>query len=130
MTGPLLADAVMDRLRREYPAYHETAYLFILSGLQHTIEELDEPRHITGRELSQGCRDLALARYGLMARTVLEFWGIRSTHDLGMIVFALVDCGVLVKQDDDMLDDFEGVYDFADAFDRRYPWRVPASLAE
>ncbi len=128
MTGPLLADAVIDRLRREYPAYHETAYLFILSGLQFTIEGLDEPRHITGHELAIGCRDLALARYGLMARAVLEFWGIRSTHDLGRIVFALVDCGVLVKQDDDMLDDFEGVYEFADVFDRQYPWAVPASL--
>ena len=130
MTGPLLADAVMDRLRREYPAYHETAYLFILSGLQFTIDQLEEPRHITGCELAEGCRDLALARYGLMARSVLEFWGIRFTHDLGQIVFALVECGVLVKQDDDMLDDFEGVYDFADAFDRRYPWAVPASLSE
>ena len=130
MTGPLLADAVMDRLRREYPAYHETAYVFILSGLQFTIDQLEEPRHITGRELAEGCRDLALARYGLLARSVLEFWGIRSTHDLGQIVFALVECGVLVKQDDDMLDDFEGVYDFADAFERRYPWAVPASLSE
>ncbi|HET7274135.1 MAG TPA: Minf_1886 family protein [Longimicrobiaceae bacterium] len=122
MSGILLADAVMDRLRRRYPGYHETAYLFILSALHFTIERLHETRHISGRELAEGCRDLALQRWGLMARSVLQYWGIRSTSDLGAIVFALVECGVLVKQDDDSLTDFEGVYDFTEAFDAHYPW--------
>jgi uncharacterized repeat protein (TIGR04138 family) len=122
MGGISLADSVMDRLRRRYPSYHETAYLFILSALQFTIDRMGEPRHISGRELAEGCRDLALERWGLMARSVLEFWGIRSTRDLGEIVFALVDCGVLVKRDEDMLADFEDVFCFEDAFDRRYPW--------
>ena len=129
MSGPLLADSVMDQLRQRYPAYHETAYLFILSGLHYTIENLAEPRHISGRELAEGCRDLALERYGLMARTVLGFWGIRSTRDLGQIVFALVECGVLVKQDDDTIDEFEDVYDFQEVFERRYPWAPPRLLA-
>ena len=122
MSGILLADSVMDRLRQRYPCYHETAYLFILSGLHFTIERLGEPRHITGRELAEGCRDLAIERWGLMARSVLDYWGIRSTRDLGAIVFALVECGVLVKQEEDTMDDFDTVFDFADAFERDYPW--------
>jgi uncharacterized repeat protein (TIGR04138 family) len=122
MSGILLADAVMDRLRERYPRYHETAYLFILSGLHFTIERLGVPRHISGRELAEGCRDLAIERWGLMARSVLEYWGIHATRDLGAIVFALVECGVLVKQDDDLPDDFEFVYEFEEAFDRHYPW--------
>lgn len=112
----------MDRLRQRYPCYHETAYLFILSGLHHTIEKLGEPRHISGRELTEGCRDLAIERWGLMARSVLEYWGIRSTRDLGAIVFALVECGVLVKQEEDSLCDFDDVYDFEQVFERDYPW--------
>jgi uncharacterized repeat protein (TIGR04138 family) len=128
MSGISLADSVMDRLRRRYPCYHETAYLFILSGLQFTIDRIGQPRHISGRELAEGCRDLALERWGLMARSVLEFWGIRSTRDLGEIVFALVECGVLVKRDNDSLDDFEGVFSFDTAFDRDYGWSAPASL--
>lgn len=122
MSGILLAENVIDRLRERYPSYHETAYLFILSGLHFTIERLSEPRHISGRELSEGCRDLALERWGLMARAVLEYWGIRSTRDLGELVFALVECGVLVKQEEDSLTDFEAVYDFDQAFGRGYPW--------
>ena len=122
MSDILLAESVMHRLRLRYPAYSETAYLFILSALHYTIENLSEPRHITGRELADGCRDLAIDRWGLMARSVLEYWGIRSTRDLGAIVFALVECGVLVKQEDDALGDFEGVYDFSTAFEKDYPW--------
>lgn len=125
----LLADGVIDRLRARYPWYHETAYLFILSALHYTINSLDEPRHITGRELAEGCRDLAIERWGLMARPVLEFWGIRSTRDLGAIVFALVECGVLVKQEGDALGDFEDVFDFAAAFERDYPWPGLKTLA-
>ncbi|MEX0912092.1 MAG: Minf_1886 family protein [Gemmatimonadota bacterium] len=122
MSGILLAENVIDRLRRRYPSYHETAYLFILSALHFTIERLGEPRHISGRELAEGCRDLALQRWGLMARSVLEYWGITSTRDLGEIVFALVDLGVLVKQDDDCIDSFDAVYDFEEVFVASYPW--------
>jgi uncharacterized repeat protein (TIGR04138 family) len=128
MSGISLADSVMDRLRRRHPSYHETAYLFILSALQYTIDRIGEPRHITGRELAEGCRDLAVERWGLMARCVLEFWGIRTTRDLGEIVFALVECGVLVKRDDDSIADFDAIFSFEDAFDRRYPWTSPPAL--
>lgn len=122
MSGILLADNVIDRLRRRYPSYHETAYLFILSALHYTIERLGEPRHISGEELAEGCRDLALERWGLMARTVLAYWGILGTRDLGEIVFALVDLGVLVKQEDDSIESFDSVYDFEDVFEASYPW--------
>lgn len=128
MDGAVLAEPIMDRLRKQYPAYHDTAYLFILAGLHYTIERVGEARHITGCELAEGCRDLALDRWGLMARSVLEFWGIRSTRDFGEIVFALVECGVLVKQDDDNLDEFEGVFCFHDVFENRYPWRAQHAL--
>ena len=126
MSGILLADNVIDRLRRRYPSYHETAYIFILSALHYTIDQLGEPRHISGRELAEGCRDLALERWGLMARSVLEYWGITSTRDLGEIVFALVELGVLVKQDDDSIDSFAAVYDFEEVFESSYPW--PGSI--
>lgn len=118
----MLADTVMDRLRQRYPCYHETAYLFILSALHYTIEKLGEARHISGRELTEGCRDLAIERWGLMARSVLEYWGITGTRDLGEIVFALVDLGVLVKQDNDTIDSFDGVFDFEEVFETAYPW--------
>ena len=94
------AEEILLRLQEKNPRFHGKAYLFLLSALHHVMEELDRPRHITGQELASGVRELAIDRYGPMARTVLEHWGIHATQDLGDIVFALVDCGILIKQDD------------------------------
>ena len=118
----VFADEVLDRLRERHPRYHETAYLFVLSALHHVLERLTEPRHISGRELAEGARDLALHRYGPMARTVLEHWGIEETSDLGAIVFALVECGILIKQDEDGPGDFDALFDFEETFEAHYPW--------
>lgn len=117
MNGIVLDDTLMDRLRERHPRFTETAYLFVLSALHHVIGRLPEPRHISGRELTEGVRDLALERFGPMARTVLEHWGIEATAHIGDIVFALIDCGVLIKQDNDAREDFADLFDFGQAFE-------------
>ncbi len=124
MAGMILDEDVLDRLRERYPRYHETAYVFILSALHFVLERLEEPRHISGRELVEGVRDLAIQRFGPMARTVLEHWGIRATSDVGELVFALVDAGILIKQEEDELADFADVFSFDEAFGKEYPWGV------
>jgi uncharacterized repeat protein (TIGR04138 family) len=123
MNGIVLDDQIMDRLRERNPRFHDAAYVFVLSALHFVIERLPEARHISGGELTEGVRDLALERFGLMARTVLEHWGIRATADVGHIVFALVEAGILIKQDEDNMNDFEHVFDFDQAFGSEYPPR-------
>jgi uncharacterized repeat protein (TIGR04138 family) len=118
------ADEILEQLRERDPRFHGKAYLFVLSALHAVMESLDRPRHISGRELAEGVRRLALDRFGPLARTVLQHWGIRQTEDLGSIVFSLVDCGILMKQDEDSPDDFRGIFDFEEAFERNYPWEV------
>lgn len=127
MNGIIIDDQVLDRLRERNPRFHEAAYLFVLSALHHVIERLPEPRHISGRELVEGVRDLAIERFGPMARTVLEHWGVRATADVGELVFALVECGILIKQDEDLPEDFRDVFDFDEAFERDYPWGRPGN---
>jgi len=115
-------EGVMDRIRVRESRYDEQAYLFILSALEFAQTKLDVRRHISGAELSHACRELALERYGLMARVVLERWGIHATADFGEVVFALVDLGFLAKLPSDTRDEFAEVYDFGGAFERDYPW--------
>ena len=112
----------MDRIRLRESRYDERAYLFVLSALEFCQQRLPERRHITGRELSLACRDLALDRFGVMSKLVLESWGVKSTSDLGDIVFALVDLGLLMSQPTDTREEFTAVYDFDQEFDREYPW--------
>jgi len=122
MTELQFAEEVLERLGNRNPRYHRKAYLFLLSALHVVLAELDEPRHVTGEELAHGVRKLALRQYGPMARTVLEHWGIHGTEDLGEIVFAMVDCGVLIKREEDSRESFRGLFDFEEVFERDYPW--------
>lgn len=122
MNPSVLDHAVLDALRARDPRFHPRAYLFVLSALQEVMEGLERRRHISGRELAEGVKHLALARFGLLARTVLGFWGVHSTDDVGAIVFALVEAGILVKEEDDRLRDFHDLFDFEEVFERNYPW--------
>ena len=115
-------DGVMDRIRLKESRYDEQAYLFILSALEYSQSKLESRRHISAAELAASCRELALERFGLMSRMVLERWGIRSTSDFGEIVFTLVELGFLVAQPSDTREEFADLFDFESAFVRNYPW--------
>jgi uncharacterized repeat protein (TIGR04138 family) len=119
-------DGVMEQIRQRESRYEEGAYLFVLAALEYSQAQLQVRRHITGRELAFACRDLAIDRYGIMARMVLERWGVVSTEDIGAVVFTLVDLGFLASQPSDSRDQFNDVYDFYEAFELRYPWNGKA----
>ena len=102
--------------------FDERAYLFVLGSLEFCQQRLPERRHITGKELALSCKQLALERFGVMARLVLEHWGIHSSADIGDIVFTLVDLELLMSQASDTRDEFVEVFDFDEAFERDYPW--------
>lgn len=116
------ADEILDQLQERNPRFHARSYEFVLRALHSVIRSLDEPRHITGRELTDGVRELALGQYGPLARTVLEHWGIHETEDVGRVVFAMVEQGILVKEDEDHQEDFTDLFDFEEVFDLDYPW--------
>ncbi len=116
------ADELMARIAPRAGRFHPRAFLFVLAALEHIQQQLPERRHVSGGELAHACRELALEQYGLLARTVLGHWGIDSTGDFGEIGYALIDAGLLVRQPEDKLEDFDGVYAF-DVFEAEYPWR-------
>lgn len=119
------------------PRYKLEAYLFVFEALAYAQEvlgmgrlcpseplpgevlspETEEPqKHVTAQELCEAARLYALDRYGLMAKAVLNSWGIRSTSDFGEIVFRLIQCGRMRKTREDRREDFDNVYDFDEAF--------------
>jgi len=67
-------------------------------------------------------------RFGPMAKTVFESWGVSTTEDFGEIVFKLIEAGVLGKTDKDSREDFSDVFDFNDVFERQYDWNIEGAL--
>lgn len=74
-----------------------------------------QPGHVSGQELCQGARDLALRQYGLLALPLLQTWGIHSSSDLGNIVYNMIASGDLEKTADDSREDFEHALDLSRA---------------
>jgi uncharacterized repeat protein (TIGR04138 family) len=119
-----------DRIRaivKRDPTYRVEAYCYVFEALDHTLRSLEKPRHVTGQELCNGIRDLAIERFGPLARTVFNHWGITKTEDFGRIVFNLIGAELMGKTDTDSIDDFKDVYDFEDVFDKNL--KIEAKLS-
>jgi len=112
----------LERLRTLDARYNERAYAFVLAALEEVVQKLPRRRHVSGSELVAGCRDLALRLYGPMAKTVLEYWSVRATRDIGEVVFNLLEVGVLSKDEADSKNDFDDLFDFTEVFETNYPW--------
>lgn len=119
--------------RHQFP---RNAYRFVFDALHQTqrrlyksqLETKDEVEtHISGSELLEGIRRLALKQFGLMARTVFQQWGIENTEDFGRLVFELIERGEMKKTESDTMTDFCGIYSFEEEFDRKY--RIPVHRA-
>jgi uncharacterized repeat protein (TIGR04138 family) len=117
-----LTDDVVERIRALEPRFHEDAYVFVLAALEYCQRERKVRGHISGEELAHACRRLALEQFGLMARSVLSYWGIGATDHIGRIVFVLIEVGLLIQHPTDRIEDFEHVFDFTEVFEGAYPW--------
>ena len=114
----------MDNILRRDGRYAKDAYVFLYEALDYSVRRKAKPGHISGQELLDGVRELALDKFGMMARLVFEHWGVCDTADFGEIVFNLVDEGMLKKTEKDSIEDFQGRYDFREAFDNAR-WEAP-----
>jgi uncharacterized repeat protein (TIGR04138 family) len=110
--------------------YKLEAYAFVFDALAyaHDVLGLGGPRpgatpsdeesegrpeqHLTGQELCEAIRLLALDQFGLMAKTVFNSWGLHTTGDFGEIVFNLVRIQRMRKTEQDRREDFDDVWDF------------------
>jgi uncharacterized repeat protein (TIGR04138 family) len=128
------------------PRYSIEAYAFILESLNQarqlklksaprdrpddpTAKPVRKPRaaadaagkprvsgHVNAAQLCDAVRKLALRQYGMLGGTVLAHWGVRSTSDIGDIVFNLIAAGGLEKTESDTRSDFDNVFEFETAF--------------
>ena len=120
----------LDEVVRRDSRYAYEAYEFVFAALAHTQRLLgrvpprksagEHDHHVSGSQLLDGIRDLALREYGLMARTVFHLWGIDRTSDFGEIVFNLVAANLMSKTREDSRENFRDVYDLDQVLVRDY----------
>jgi len=120
-------------LCREDSRFAYEAYEFVCDAVTFTQDRLGraaarnergaaEPRrnrgdesHVSGAELARGACDLAVREFGMMAPVVFKQWGVKTTDDIGEIVFKLIKAEQLSKSDRDDVGDFRGLFDLHQA---------------
>ena len=126
MTAEHQLDDQLETIAIQDGRYAPNAYRFIFDSLDYILLSLGRQhkpsgdRHISVNQLLEGVKDCALEHFGPLSRQVFEHWGVYRTEDIGEIVFNLVECGLLNKQDSDMKEDFVDGFDFRDVFEDSY----------
>lgn len=115
--------------------YTIEAYAFVFEALEYARNHLRPKRsrfqatrvpphpyanHVTGQELCEGGRQLALQQYGKLAPMILAGWGIHETADFGEIVYNMIEFGTMEKMPTDSRADFDKVYDFKTSFEPEF----------
>lgn len=112
---------IVEQIIERDPRYGKEAYIFLKEALEFTIKKKKRGKteagsHVNAYELLEGFQQLALKEFGPMAMTVLEYWGVGASRDVGQMVFNLIGAGVFGKTESDSLDDFDQALDFHVAF--------------
>ena len=109
-----------ERLLRQYSDYDREGYNFIYEALDYTLKNLVKKRrstqHVSGEELAKGLRLYAINQFGCLAQTILNELGIRTTEDIGNIVYNLIEFDLMGQQKSDKKEDFNNLYNFDKVF--------------
>jgi len=92
----------------------------VMDSVAYAIQTIGEPRHISAGELLVHMCEFTKDRYGILAYTILDKWGLKSTGDIGAVVYALIDEGELSEQEGDSLAGFSRVFDLRERLEVRY----------
>jgi uncharacterized repeat protein (TIGR04138 family) len=107
----------VEDIAREDGRYNPRAFKFVSEGLGYASKKrVSKPGHVTGQVLCEGLRQLALEKWGRLAMLVLNTWGVKTTQDLGEIVYLMIKHKWMSAQPTDTIDDFNDAYDFKTVF--------------
>lgn len=113
----------IERAIRDDGRYPPEAFDFLHRGLELATRLVHgdrpaskKPRHVSGQQLCEALRVLAIESWGPLARDVLARWNIHSTRDFGEMVYLMISHNIMGRQDSDRIEDFDDVYPFSSAF--------------
>ena len=111
----------LSAIAKEDGRYKVQAMRFVYEGLGYTVKNfVDEVGHVTGQTLCNGLKEFAMEKWGRLAMLVLNSWGVRTTRDLGEIVYLMIANKWMSAQPTDTIADFDDVYDFRTVFKEEF----------
>ncbi len=117
----------IEEIAREDGRYDAGAIRFVYEGLGVTIQKIreeqgpeSEPKHITGEQLCLGLAQLAVGKWGRLAKMVFDQWRVRTTRDLGEIVYLMIGHKWMSAQEADSIEDFNDLFDFEQMFEKDF----------
>lgn len=114
MPQPSYEERVVEIVQKDC-RFSPDAYYFLTEALLFTQSELRGGIADAG-SLLEGIRRLALQLFGPAARPTLNDWGIRSSQDIGEIVYNMVAGSLMTASPTDSREDFAVEFDFENAF--------------
>jgi uncharacterized repeat protein (TIGR04138 family) len=105
-----------DELRERDSRYPERAYVVVQDAIKcaqadHPPTD-DSPRHVSARQILEALLLIAKQEWGNGARECLSSLGIKTSDDVGEIIYNLVDIGAMATTEEDSRADFTGAFDF------------------
>lgn len=94
--------------------YDGRAYAFLRCAMERASDGWK--RHISGAEVLEEFKELALDQYGPLAYRVLTEWGLACTEDIGEMMTNLCESGRIKADENDSKADFSNGYDFEEEF--------------
>lgn len=108
-------------IAKEDGRYSFEVIKFVNEALEYTIRNFaGKPGHITGKVLCQGLQKLAIEKWGKLAKLVLNTGGVKTTRDIGEIVFLMIENQWMSAKPTDSIEDFDDVYDFETVFKKQF----------
>jgi uncharacterized repeat protein (TIGR04138 family) len=108
------------RIRESDDRFEADVYPFVMEALEFTIAQVGERRHVLAAELLNGFAAYARTRFGFLASDVLAKWGVSCSFDVGLLVFQMIDAGLLARQETDKLEDFSNGFDLVRSLEEGY----------
>jgi uncharacterized repeat protein (TIGR04138 family) len=103
------------------PRFSKDAYAVVQDAIKWAEAEHTKPdhslRHVTARQILEALRDMARQECGGGARDCLAALGIKSSDDVGEIVYNLASIGAIATAANDSRTDFTGIFDFEREFE-------------
>ncbi len=82
--------------------------------------ENEDSEGVTAEQICVVAVEYATRAYGLMARTILSRLGLRTTGDLGDVVYKMIDAGLICPSEGESRADFDDVFDLGEELERRF----------